>query len=226
VDPSEVIMPLLSNQDRESLVKMFEGLEKPVKLLLAVTEDCPTCQDTRSILEEVGSLSEMIHLDVVDREGDDASANRLGLDRVPGIAVLGGDGEKDDSGIRYFGIPSGYEFSSLIQDIIMVGTGESGLSQATRDVLDELEEPVHIQVFVTPTCPYCPGAVHLAHQMAYHSALVTADMVEAIEFPDLAQKFGVMGVPRTVINDHVHVEGAVPEAALLPKILEGARLPV
>jgi alkyl hydroperoxide reductase subunit AhpF len=107
-----------------------------------------------------------------------------------------------------------------------VGTGESGLSGATRKVLDDLAGPVHIQVFVTPTCPYCPGAVHLAHQMAFQSPLVRADMVEAVEFPDLAQKYGVMGVPRTVINDQVHVEGAVPEATLLPKIVQGAALAV
>lgn len=218
-------MSLLSDQDKSALMELFEGLSQPVELLLAVSEACPTCSDTQQILGEVASLSEQIDVEIVDLGKAGGRAETHGLERAPGLAVLGGGEDGGDYGIRYFGIPSGYEFSSLIQDIIMVGSGESGLSETTRNALNELAEPVHIQVFVTPTCPYCPGAVHLAHQMAFHSEWVRADMVEAMEFPELAQKFGVMGVPRTVINEQVHVEGAVPEAALLPKVLEGARLP-
>jgi len=219
-------MPLLSDQDKAALLEMFEGLSQPVTLLLGVSDECPTCSDTQEILGEVAALSDQIVVEKVDLGQEAGQAETYALDLAPGLAVLGGREDTGDFGIRYYGIPSGYEFSSLIQDIIMVGSGDSGLSESTRTALNELAEPVHIQVFVTPTCPYCPGAVHLAHQMAFHSPWVRADMVEAIEFPDLAQKFGVMGVPRTVINEHVHVEGAVPEAALLPKVLEGARLPV
>ncbi len=218
-------MSLLSNQDRDALLEMFGAINRPVKLMLAVADECPTCSETRQILDELAALSPQISVDIIDLAGSEGQAESYEIDRAPGMAVLAGDLDPKDYGIRYFGIPSGYEFSSLIQDIIMVGSGKSGLSVATRAALDDLDGPVHIQVFVTPTCPYCPGAVHLAHQMAFHSSWVKADMVEAMEFPELAQKFGVMGVPRTVINGLVHVEGAVPEAVLLPKVLEGARLP-
>lgn len=77
-----------------------------------------------------------------------------------------------------------------------------------------------MQVFVTPTCPYCAGAVVLAHQMAVASPMVRADMVEAMEFPHLSVKYQVMGVPRTVINETVHIEGAVPEPMVLVKLQE------
>lgn len=59
----------------------------------------------------------------------------------------------------------------------------------------------------------------LAHTLAMASDMVTADMVEATEFPHLAGKYGVYGVPHTVVNENVHVEGAVPEAALVSKIM-------
>jgi glutaredoxin len=72
-----------------------------------------------------------------------------------------------------------------------------------------------MQVFVTPTCPYCPRAVILAHHMALVSDKVTADMVEAQEFPEMAQKYKVMGVPRTVINEKHHQEGAAPERMII-----------
>jgi alkyl hydroperoxide reductase subunit AhpF len=73
---------------------------------------------------------------------------------------------------------------------------------------------------VTPTCPYCPRAVILAHHMAFASQRVTADMVEATEFPELSARYHVMGVPRSVINENVHQEGAVPEPMLLAKLRE------
>jgi alkyl hydroperoxide reductase subunit AhpF len=87
-------------------------------------------------------------------------------------------------------------------------------------VLAQVEEPVHVQVFVTPTCPYCQSSVMLAHQMAVASPMVRGDMVEATEFPHLATKYQVMGVPRTVINESVHIEGAVPEPMILAKLEE------
>jgi len=62
--------------------------------------------------------------------------------------------------------------------------------------------------------------VRLAHRFAIENDLITADMVEAIEFPHLANKYAVYGVPRTVINDTVHQEGAVPEPMMLAKLLE------
>jgi glutaredoxin-like protein len=146
-------------------------------------------------------------------------------DLLPELEICPQEPEPRKRGIVYLGIPSGYEFSSLVQDILMAGHGDSGLNQTTREALEKLAEPVRIQVFVTPTCPYCPGAVHLAHQMAYQSDLVQAEMIEAMEFPELAQKFGVMGVPRTVINDRQHVEGAVPEAVLLEQVLAAVGSP-
>ena len=130
-----------------------------------------------------------------------------------------GTAAEEDYGIRFYGIPSGYEFSTLIQDIVMLSRGDSGLSEQTKAQLDMLEDSVHLQVFVTPTCPYCPQAVHLAHQMAMASKKVKADMVEATEFPHLSNKYSVMGVPRTVINENTHVEGAMPEPMILQKVL-------
>ncbi len=77
--------------------------------------------------------------------------------------MRGGEQPKD-YGIRYYGIPSGYEFSSLIEDIKLIASGESGLSAQTKQWVADLQDPVHLQVFVTPTCPYCPQAVILAHE--------------------------------------------------------------
>ncbi len=199
-------MPLISDRDRQSLTQAFAGLEHGVRLNLKLGVDCPTCEDTRRLVEEVASLSSRIELVV----HEDAVATEL----VPLLEIQGsGADDPEVAGIFYLGIPSGFEFSSLVHDILMVGEGDSGLSSEARLALSRLTHPVHMQVFVTPTCPYCPGAVHLAHQMAFESPFVRAEMVEATEFPELAQRHGVMGVPRTVINQHDFVEGGVPESS-------------
>jgi len=83
-------------------------------------------------------------------------------------------------------------------------------------------KPVHVQVFVTPTCPYCPKVARLAHQIAVESANVRADVVEVSEFPDLARRYRVHGVPKAVINDTIDVVGAQPESVFIEAMLRAA----
>jgi len=214
-------MALLQQKDREYLVEHFKDIQHPVKLVIFTQEfECTYCKETRMIVDELAELSGSVSIEVFDLLADSEIAEQYQIDKIPAIAVTRGGDAPQDYGIRYFGIPSGYEFSSLVEDIMMVGTGESGLSDETKALLAGVEKPLHLQVFVTPTCPYCPGAVRLAHQMAMESEHVRGDMVEAIEFPQLANRYHVMGVPRTVINDGTHVEGMVPEQALVLKIQE------
>ena len=168
----------------------------------------------------MAGLSDKIDVEVYDFVRDSEIVETYAIDKIPAMAIVKGGDEPKDFGIRLYGIPSGYEFSTLIEDIAMVSNGESGLDQETKDELAGLESPLHFQVFVTPTCPYCPPAVRLAHKMALESELVTGDMVEAIEFPHVSNKYQVMGVPRTVINEDFFLEGAAPEAMLMAKVRE------
>lgn len=218
-------MALLKEEDRNHLIEQFKSLESPVKIVVFTQEmECQYCQETRMIGEELAALSDKISLEVYDFEKDKEIAETYNIDKIPATVIMTGGDQPKDYGIRYFGIPSGYEFSSLIEDIMMISSGDSGLSAATKEMLANLEEPVHLQVFVTPTCPYCPPAVLLAHQLAFESDQVQADMVEAIEFPHLSMKYQVQGVPRTVINETVHQEGAAPEAMLLAKLKEAVAI--
>ena len=216
-------MPLISEKDAEHLRQEFENeLVSPVKLVMFTqTIECQFCAETRQIVEEVAGLSDKITAEIYNFVTDKAMADMYSIDKIPAIAILRAEeGQDRDYGIRFYGIPSGYEFTSIIEDILDVSRGDSGLQPKSRQAVTSLSEPVHFQVFVTPTCPYCPQAVRLAHQFAMESDLITADMVEAIEFPHLANKYSVYGVPRTVINDSVHQEGAVPEPMMLAKLLE------
>ncbi len=212
-------MALLSDKDREYLINEFHTLAQPVKLVVfTAARGCDFCKETRQIAEELAVLSDKISLEVFDRDANADEVARYGVDKTPALVVMRGGDTPKDFGIRYYGIPSGYEFSSVVQDILMVGRGASILSDEAKAWAQGLTQPVHMQVFVTPTCPYCPRAVVMAHAFAMESEHIRADMVEATEFPDLADRYHVMGVPRTVINEKTFIEGAVPEKMLLDKI--------
>ncbi len=217
-------MPLMDQETQNQVRDLLSAVASPVTLKFFTQEfECGYCKETHQIAQEIVELSDHLTLEVHDLVKDSDVAEMFHIDKIPAIAVVGQNGQ--DYGIRFYGIPSGYEFTSLLESILMVGTQQIDLSKSTLDFLAKLEKPVHLQVFVTPTCPYCPRAVVLAHQLAFVSDKVTADMVEVTEFPHLGQRYNVMGVPRTVINEDTHIEGAVPENMLLEELKAAVRLP-
>jgi glutaredoxin-like protein len=213
---------VLDPQITKQIQQAFDGLEQPVQVLLFTSnETCDYCNETKQLLEEVVALNHKIELSVHDIDQEPEMASRYSVTNTPGIVIAAKDpkGVKN-LGIQFSGIPSGYEFSTLINDILMVSRRDSGLDAKTREYLKSLDRPLHLQVFVTPTCPYCPRAVLLAHQMAMENPkMIVAEGVEATEFPELANRFNVRGVPQTVINSgDGMVVGAVPEQNLLAQI--------
>lgn len=215
-------MALMDKTTQDQVREILGAVKSPVTLKLFTQEfECGYCKETRQIVEEVAALSELVAVESHDFVADKVLADTLQIDKIPAIAVLGGG---QDFGIRFYGIPSGYEFTSLLEAIVMVGDTGPSLDPKTLAFLDTLQSPLHLQVFVTPTCPYCPGAVMLAHQLAMASDKVTADMVEVTEFPHLGQRYGVMGVPRTVINESTYLEGSAPESMLVGKLKAAVEL--
>ena len=210
-------MPMLPDDVKAQVRETLADLENPVHLVLFTqTLECMYCRENRQLMEDVAELSDLVDITVYNFVTDAEKAEEFGVDKIPVTVIMG----EEDYGIRFYGIPAGYEFTTLIHAIRMIGKAGTQLDEGTRQALDALTDPVHLQVFVTPTCPYCPQAVRLAHKFAIESELITADMVEAIEFPHLSNKYAVHGVPRTVINDDFHQEGAVPEPMMLAKLLE------
>jgi glutaredoxin-like protein len=213
---------LLNEDIKKQVREVFSGLQHPVQILFfGSQENCETCKETRQLLGEVVALSPSLGLTVYDLYADTEIAEQYRVDKTPAFVVAARDGTAlTDTGIQYAGTPSGHEFTTLIQDIILVSSRHSGLKETTREYLKALQKPIHLQVFVTPTCPYCPRAVVLAHQMAMENpGMIRAEGVESMEFQELANQFNVSGVPQTTINGKAGtVVGAVPEANLLAEI--------
>ncbi len=210
---------IFQEKDRVAIQQRLAAMTAPVKLIYFTQElECPTCRDTQELLRALTDLSDKLSLEVYNFVTDKETAEKYGIDKIPATVVAPADG--DTRAVRYFGIPSGYEFASLLDDILMVSSGDSGLTDASKEAVRRIDAPIRLQVFVTPTCPYCPVAVRLAHQMAWENPRIIGDMVEAIEFPHLAQRYSVMGVPRTVINETDHIEGALPEQQFVSRIVD------
>jgi glutaredoxin-like protein len=220
-------MPLLNEKQTEQVRQMLQsGLVNDVHLRLFVNAtggliagpECETCGPTQELLEEVTALDSRLHLSVQSVAGDPTAARALEIEHLPALLI----GRNGESNLRYYGIPSGFEFATLLEDLIAVSRGDSGLSAQTKAALAGLERDVHVQVFVTPTCPHCPKAARMAHAFAQESPKVRADVIEAMEFPELASKYAVYGVPKIVVNETRGFEGARPEAALLAEVLKNA----
>jgi len=210
-------MGLIPEEHKQHLKEEFgKNLKEEVRIIVFTQEtECPFCKQARELVEEVATISNKIKVEVYDFVKDSKKGEEYRVDKVPAIAVLG----KKDYGIRFYGIPYGYEFRPFTESIINVSRGTTDLSEETKKKLASVEKPVHIQVFVTLTCPYCPLVTSLAHKFAMESNLVRSDMVDVGEFPHLAQKYSVMGVPKTVINEKLEFVGALPEDHFVQHVL-------
>jgi len=151
-------MQMISDKDRQTIREHFDErlkgdvdlimfTERQSPIIIPGKETCETCEPTRELLEEVASLSDKLKLTVHEISEARDQADELGIDRVPAFVAHGASRGQ----VRFFGIPSGYEFSALIADIIDVSTGETDLSEATKQFLGSLTQNVNIKVFTTPT---------------------------------------------------------------------------
>ena len=212
-------MSLLPEDKKELLRNDFkEKLVDPVKIIMFTQEvECRFCSDTRKLAQELATLSDKITTEVYDFMADGAKAKELGIEKIPALAIIG----KKDYGVRIYGIPYGYELQTLIEAVINVSKGTTDLTDKTKQILNDVKSPVHIQVFVTLTCPHCPAAAAIAHKLAVESDLVKADVIDSGEFPDLAMKYNVIGVPKIVINEKIEFVGAFNEDLFAEHVVLG-----
>lgn len=200
---------------------LFLGLEQAVEILFfGQKEGCEYCAEVAQLVEEVAELNDLISVQIFDLDAESELAAAYNVNAAPTLVITARNGgELTDYGVRFLGAPAGHEFTTLIHDLLMVSKRRTELSDETRAFLNSLSEPLLLQVFVTPTCPYCPPAVLLAHQMAMESDLVQAEMVESNEFRDLANEYMVSGVPQTTINAGAgSVVGSLPEPVMLERL--------
>lgn len=212
-------MAIMDQQTADEVKKRLDEMAGEVKVVFfKETLLCQTCGPAEDFFKELAALSQKVKLEVYNRVTDTEKAAAYGVTLTPAAVIEGPKGAR----VRFYGIPAGYEFVSLLEALKNSAAPGSDLQPETVQALAGVAKPVNIKVFVTPGCPYCPSAVVMAHKFALASAQITAEMIEASEFPDLAAKYEVAGVPQIVVNETVKLIGAQPEQAILKAVLEAA----
>ena len=183
------------------------------RLVLPGGMGCQTCEAAEELARALAAAApDHVHLTVVD-----VSQEPSEVEAVPSLTV-GAPGELPR--ITFQGLPAGYEFSSLLDAVERVSAQSDGLAAEHSERLAGLEDEVEVMVFVTPSCPYCPGAASMANRMAIASPKVRSLVVEANEFPELSRRHDVQGVPRTVVNRAGSFVGALPEGQFVDAVMD------
>ena len=213
-------MSLVPDDKKEQIKKeLKERMDGSVRIVMFTQEvECRFCSDTRKLIQEVASLNQKVTIEILDFVANATKAKKYGITRIPALAIIG----KQDYGVRIYGIPYGYELQTLTEAVVGVSRGETDLTKKTKDILVDVKSPVHIQVFVTLTCPHCAMAAVVAHKLAIESNMIRADVINSNEFPTLAQKYAVMGVPKIIINEKVEFMGAFSEDLFAEHVVLGA----
>ncbi len=139
---------MFSPQDELEITTRLSDVQQEVKLVLFTqTLNCDTCPEAETLLRDLAALSAFLKLEVCNPYIDREKADQYGVTRVPALVI---EGDRD-YGIRYLGVPGGYEFAAILEDIIAISKRDSGLSEESREKIRALSEPLDIKVFVTPT---------------------------------------------------------------------------
>jgi alkyl hydroperoxide reductase subunit AhpF len=141
-------MGALKDKDKQKVTEIFKDIDHQVKVVMFTQEhECSHCEMTRTMLEEITGLSDMTSLEVHDFVADKDLAETYGVDKIPATVLIG----EKDYGVRFYGVPAGYEFTVLIEEIRAIGKRDPGVSKEAMAGLDKIDKPVHLQVIISPT---------------------------------------------------------------------------
>jgi glutaredoxin-like protein len=210
-------MALFDAKIQQQLKDILNNMENEVQIINFTQEiECPMCRETRQFVEEIGSLSDKLKVKVYNFVTDKDMSVKYKIDKIPAIVLLDKDGV--DHGIRFFGLPGGYEINSFMGSIIELSGKREPVPDDVMKRIKAIDRDVHIQVFVGLGCPHCPAAVTTAHRLAMENSRIKADMIDASNFVPLSQKYNVTGVPKIVFNDKFELMGAHPVNTFLDVI--------
>ncbi len=210
-------MALFDPKVQEQLKNILKTMKNEVKMVFFTQDiECPMCRDTRNFVEEIASLNGKLSVEVLNLVLDKEKAQIYGVDKIPAIVLLDKDG--DDHGIKFYGLPGGYEINSFLGTLLEVSGHREEIPADVLKRIKAVDRNVHIQVFVSLGCPHCPGAVSAAHRLALENPHIKADMVDTNNFVPLAQKYNITGVPKIVFNDKFELVGAHPVNTFLDVI--------
>lgn len=210
-------MQLLSKDLQDQIRDYLSPMKNKVTLMLFTQDNpCETCTETRQLLKEVSELNPLISFVEKDLVEDIVDVDKYGIALTPSFIML--DAEGNYRGVKFNGIPAGHEINSFLTAIIDMSNLDFGFDQSIIDRIQKINKPVNIKVFVTLSCPHCPGAVTSAHRLAMLNKNIEGEMIEAQTFYQLSEQYQVSGVPKIVINEKYELLGNQPIEAFINQL--------
>ena len=210
-------MALFEEKVQIQLREILRTMKDKVEIINFTQElECTMCRETRSFVEEIASLSDKLSVKIYNFIADKDMVRKYGVERTPAIVLL--DKEGIDSGVKFYGLPGGYEINSFLGSIIEISGKRDELPEEILSRIKKVDKDIHIQVFVGLGCPHCPAAVAVAHRLAMENIRIKGDMIDSNNFVELARKYSVTGVPKIVINEKHEFTGVHPISTFLDAI--------
>lgn len=207
---------LLDQETIEQLTEIFKEMKKPIKLVYFTKENCENCDITSQLLNELVEVTDNMTLSIYDVEKALDEKKKYNVDDAPSYLIL--DENHEQTGSTFYGVPAGHEFNTLITNILDASEAQELYDVVTREIIMEIDKPVDIKVFVTVSCPHCPGAAINASRLAQLNPNIKATVYEAQTFGEIADKYEVSGVPKIVINNTEEIMGNQPVEVFLQTI--------
>jgi alkyl hydroperoxide reductase subunit AhpF len=194
----------LSTEDRSAIEKKFEILKDPVTILLHKPEGKEEqFDDFMAGLEEICSMSELLtHKDMVEMETNEDIIHDV--DMFPALVLLDKDGS--DHGIRFYGVPTSKTFTVFIDTIVLFSTGDVGLDKEELEGMEKLEEN-RLRILCTPNVPDIDRYLNMTIRMSYVNEKIECAIIDLIQFPDIAEKYRVLDMPKTISNEELRFTG-------------------
>ncbi|BBD72483.1 glutaredoxin [Sulfodiicoccus acidiphilus] len=223
----EEYVELFNDEVKEALKDALKDMKEEVDVYVFTSNDadCQYCDLTVKLMKFIGEATPrpngkgLLKVHVFNQGQDDDVFRKFMVERVPTVAFL-------DGIVRWTGAPIGEELRALVETIVRLSVGDSGLSpEVAKTVRESVKGKVRIETIVTHACPYCPYAALMGHMVAYEAfkagrSNVVSDAIEAYENQDVAEKYQVMSVPTMAINGSVEFIGVPTEENLINSILE------
>lgn len=206
---------------KKQITDVLRQMVNPITIVLFTDAGgCETCAETTQLLNEFKETTTKLNLEFKDIKADAELAAQYGITLTPSFVIL--DDQGTYKGVKFNGIPAGHEINSFISALIEMSGMDIKFPADVLARIQKINKPVDIKVFITLSCPHCPGAVQTAHRLAMLNPLVKAEMIEANTFPDLSMKYKVSGVPKIIINEVHELVGNQPVDAFLKTIEQAA----
>ncbi len=227
----EEYVELFNDEVKEALRDALKDMKGEVDVYVFTSQgdDCQYCDLTVKLMNFIGEATpkidgkSLLHVHVFNKGKDDEVFKKFMVERTPTVAFL-------DGLVRWTGAPVGEELRALVETIVRLSMGESGLSpEVAQAVREKVKGNVKIETIVTHACPYCPYAALMGHMVAFEAYKagrknVVSDAIEAYENQDVAEKYQVMSVPTMAINGSVEFIGVPTEDNLINSILDKQKI--